>query len=562
MGICIQLAIAKSVTKKEWAAVYKESLKMIKAFPLAENRTVNIDGIDTFCLVKTREREHTYGWNDEKTILGWNAVGDYNYMRTAEDYFLPRDLVKDSEYVEKCEDILFGVLPAFLDYDVNDPRFDFVYKKWGAKTQGEPYHMYLLSIACMIESRLGNKAFVYGDITRGQCKKAVEIANKILDDPIDIPDRCVMEKLLTRVNTLPISEAEKIEVFTSIYLANKGAEFGEMLRKSFSGTAFDKYWKKRFSSYTVLQRGFDSVFNDYILWGFSLEKIFQFIKFEDEKEVTQDKKEFTQYETFIKRVMDAKLHLEKKDCSDPLEIDQDEERPFGVYTYLAQFAFFGSRNKKIDRVIPIGNIRKALINGIGDKCDVNRIIDEYLQKESGQKKFDLSDNPSEEECEEAYKQDASDVFKQFMDIKREQFQEKRDAYDISEYDQLMFYESGDSMHPVIQKALGQSFVFYNGALAENEYQDLMEKTARERCEYLVEQNRYFLIRDKDWQKIFNDIHENKKSFARYYPMVRVRIDSSNTLNLVYGIILNDDLFAYCPELAEKYGDDDDVNDKT
>ncbi len=45
-------------------------------------------------------------------------------------------------------------------------------------------------------------------------------------------------------------------------------------------------------------------------------------------------------------------------------------------------------------------------------------------------------------------------------------------------------------------------------------------------------------------------------------MVRVRIDSSNTLNLVYGIILNDDLFAYCPELAEKYGDDDDVNDKT
>ena len=45
--------------------------------------------------------------------------------------------------------------------------------------------MYLLAVCCMVESRLKDKAFVNGDITKGQLRKAVEIAkagcNVILD---------------------------------------------------------------------------------------------------------------------------------------------------------------------------------------------------------------------------------------------------------------------------------------------------------------------------------------------------------------------------------------------
>ena len=103
MGICIHLAIAKSVTKKEWKAVYEESLKMIDFFPLAEKRKVDIDGIETICLVKTRECEETCGWYEEKTRTGWDAVGDYEYMCTAEDYYLPRDLVEENDYVKNVK---------------------------------------------------------------------------------------------------------------------------------------------------------------------------------------------------------------------------------------------------------------------------------------------------------------------------------------------------------------------------------------------------------------------------------------------------------------------------
>ena len=66
MGIFIHLAISHSVTKDEWQKVYEETLKLVEAFPLAEKEKVNIEGIDTICLVPTKERTTSYGWNDEK----------------------------------------------------------------------------------------------------------------------------------------------------------------------------------------------------------------------------------------------------------------------------------------------------------------------------------------------------------------------------------------------------------------------------------------------------------------------------------------------------------------
>lgn len=56
MGIFIHLNISKSVTKKEWEKVYNETLFLIDKLPLAEKITKNIHGIDTICLVRTKER--------------------------------------------------------------------------------------------------------------------------------------------------------------------------------------------------------------------------------------------------------------------------------------------------------------------------------------------------------------------------------------------------------------------------------------------------------------------------------------------------------------------------
>ena len=72
----------------------------------------------------------------------------------------------------------------------------------------------------------------------------------------------------------------------------------------------------------------------------------------------------------------------------------------------------------------------------------------------------------------------------------------------------------------------------------------MEQSARKRCEWLVEQNRYFLIREQDWNKIFSDIEENVLSFYRYYPMMRIELNHTDTICLVRALVLNDELYEF------------------
>jgi len=546
MGISIHLAISKSVTREEWKSVYEESLKLVEAFPLAEKRKIKIDDIEVVCLVKSEEHEENYGWNDEEVRVGWDAVGDYTHMITAEDYYLPRDLVDDNEYEEECEDALYGVLPAYLNYSWEDPEFLHIYDIWGAKTQGEPYHMYLLAIACLIEARLGNKAFVYGNITRGQCIRAVEMANAVLEKPIEVPDRCDADKLYERVKTLPISEVEKMTVYVRFYMGKHNAEFGNYLRKHFSKDICDQYWKKKLGQYEITQSGFEDAFSDYLLWGFDLECIVKFINFEN-------KDGNLMYDKFVEKVMDAKLHLKDKDCSDPLKIDEDESRPYGVSTLFAGILFGHEKSKKIDRYIPIVEVRAALNNALAEKCDVNAIIDEYLKKEKEQTKIHISSETSEEELHNAYEQDASEVFRQVIDMKKKQFEKEWKEYDIAEYEHLKFYEKGDSINPNIMKSVGKFFAFYCSVLGEEKYKALLSEAPDKRCRWLAEQNRYILIRDQDWEKIFKDIKETKNSFARYYPMIRVCITSREISHMIEAIIINDELYEYCDTLAEKYG---------
>ena len=79
---------------------------------------------------------------------------------------------------------------------------------------------------------------------------------------------------------------------------------------------------------------------------------------------------------------------------------------------------------------------------------------------------------------------------------------------------------------------------------------MIEESALKRCEWLIEQNRMLLIKDKDWDKIFKDIEENEDSYARYYPMVRVRLTSDNMDYLIKAFVLNDDLYEFCKEHME------------
>ena len=106
MGIYIYMRISKAVQKKEWQKVYKETLQLVQAFPFADEREVKCRGINTNCLVPTREREDRYGWHNEKIRVGWSTVGDYETMHTAEEYFLSGDIVEEKDYEADAGDAL------------------------------------------------------------------------------------------------------------------------------------------------------------------------------------------------------------------------------------------------------------------------------------------------------------------------------------------------------------------------------------------------------------------------------------------------------------------------
>lgn len=542
MGIFIRLSISKSVTKEEWKKVYEETLQLIKNFPFAERRKIKIHDIDTICLIRTEEQEDRDEWNPNKTKIGWNTIGDYDNMHVAENYYLPRDIVEDNKVEPDAGDAMLQAISVYINFDLEDERFHHTYNIWGNKTQGETYHIYLLAVAALIEARLGTKAFTYGDITRGQFKKAVEIANKYLNEPIDIPDRCDMERLLMRIKKLPLSPVDQLTVFETFFLGTQDVGVGAYVRQMFDDDVIDEYWKHKFKNQRIGTLGFNDTIHNYLLCGFDLGKLCGYINYEDENGNLQ-------YEKFVIRIMDAKLHIKDKNCDDPLKIDQEDEHTYGVSTFLAQFVYAGANNKKVDRYIPIEDIKAALINALGGKCNVEDIIDNYIEEENKQKNIDINSDLSDEEIEKATLQDPAEIFSRIMDMKYEQLQKKRETYDISDYEDLIYYQDGNTVSPDIKEAIALSMRFLESALEEDKYKELMKENARKRCRWIIENNRYFLIRDKDWDKVFKNIEENENAFSRYYKLFRAKLNDEDTLNMCIAFLINDELYDYTKILS-------------
>ncbi len=543
MGVCVHLDIAQSVTSAEWKKVYDETLKLVKAFPLAEYRQVVVRGIERWCLVRTQEREERRGWFKEETTRCWHACGDMKSLATGEDYSLRRDYFNDIEYIPNATDPILYIAREYLPDVSKYSSFDNPYNLWDNKTQGHPYHLYLLAIACLVESRLGNRAYVRGDITKGQCERAVRMANKHLNVPIQVPDRCNLDRLLARVSNLPLTEADKIHVFAFAYIGRKDACFGVYLREHFSKEALDQYWKDSFAKYKVNAYGFGGELKHYLAWGFGLESLCSYVRFVGGYGTDYHK-------TFVNTLMATELYLPSKDTTDALEIDPDQEQPYGIETVMAQFAFMWDRNRRVNRYIPLDRVRSILSEAIGDVCPTGQLIDEYLEREGIEVEPDQQGEASEgrpqQDGEEGSPIAPNDALNHLVATKRKEM----GKYAITSVDELLSFAKGDTMAPSIRKTVAKSFVAYRSCLDDFLYQELMGSDPDIRCRWLQSVNKYVELRDTDWERICDEIMEKPDAFGRYYPMVRVNANYRGPREIVKAFVLNDDLYAYAAELAD------------
>ncbi len=365
MGRYIHESISKSVTREEWEGVYEEAMLLAEALQLGEEK----------------------------------------------DYQVPEDLVGSGTVEAEGWDAMMEALPLYLDFGWDEEIFWHTYSLWDVDAQGKPYFTRLLAVACLLEDRLGEKAFVYGNITKDQCQEAVELANPYLRRPIRVPDRCERERLYRRIQKLPFEEAEKVAILEEIYLGVKDPQFLEFERAHFREEALHGCWRERFSQRHVGTRGFLPEIKKYLAMGLSLEELCEAVNLKDTEGQAQ-------YKVFIKAIMDSKLHWKEKNTIDypekPLPLEEGKE--YGLWLALALLAFGAAHNPRVARYIPMEEIRQSLKKKLGSKVDVDALIDQYLQIEGNASQIDIHDPElSTEDVMERIKADAAGVYTQIMD---------------------------------------------------------------------------------------------------------------------------------------------------
>ena len=218
-------------------------------------------------------------------------------------------------------------------------------------------------------------------------------------------------------------------------------------------------------------------------------------------------------------------------------------------------AYLGERDEAIGKAL-----REQFSTGLFDACWEEE-IQSYIPSQAGDEevvhvciddeaRYDISLLIAQSYSFD-HMQNSVEVLNYLPNRRMKRVRENRGTYEIINTEELMYYEDGDTFHPDFKKALNTFFGFYHGMTKETYYQELMTKDPRERCAFLLEQQKTFRILDTDLEKIFRDICENERSFERYYPMVRVVINDQNHRFLVTAIVLNDALYNKCMEWLEE-----------
>lgn len=232
LGTYVRLSVLPhQIPELEWKKVYYESLQLLNAYCFADVRERTFCGTNVKAFVKAEEVR-------EEAVNHWNTCGDLESKKFGETFCLYNDIRMYQKFVPSLEgsescDILF-----------NDQNTVYVFD---SKTQGYSYHIYVLAIAMLIESRFPKFALVEGNIDEKQCLKAKLWADNYLSSPIKLPIRVNPEVLLSRLKDNS-SELERVD-FLEKWLIADPENFFELIYKQFSEETFRQWFINNLNSY-------------------------------------------------------------------------------------------------------------------------------------------------------------------------------------------------------------------------------------------------------------------------------------------------------------------------
>ena len=596
MGIFVNLdIIPDEISQKEWESVYDETLTLIEAYPFMDKiRDTEKYGSTWVYTDKTRERKLKL---DNSYQIGWHAFGDMLTMLSAESFILVKNLgyygkpkisngnidddgdnkdnkdnnkINKDNHIDNHKDILCSLIYKNDNITEKIPHvgrcvvFD-------SKTQGQPFHTYILAIACLIESRFPKYAMVHGNISKGQIKRAISWANKILKKPINITDRADNTKLLHRLKNIFKKEASILEAFIQLSINKIDVEFGNFIRNNFSIETIIWYYTSIFKQYHVNSIGFNDRLVEFLNQGYTLEMACDICVLNEDG----CKLEPSQ---FIKTVLslletqniiynddddDSSDSNKMRDFIDFASNNPNSDEPDTVTSLLGKtFLRLCGFIKPITQNITFEKAEQIFIDKFKDICDVPLILKENEFIPANEDESDNSKstvNESKETLKGIIKELSSLINEKIIKTdktdktdKSEKVDEKGKSagqckpnleYDIEDIDLLNLWKPGDTISPYIEKLLNTFRTSLDSLLEEKAeiYRLYNDLSKIEKIELVIKNNEYFYISKKAWDYIFENI-EDAFVFDRIFSVLSIEAKEVNINMLCKALINNKELF--------------------
>ena len=514
MGVYISLNLSDSITQKEWNAVYEKSLIMAEKFGFYEYAEKEISDVPVKCLIPTKERELWEG-------VGWRVIGSFPEYQRGEEQFTPKFFGKKSYNGPKF-DVLRFYEQDYASMSIGKHTRSYI---WNNKTQGAPYHMYLLAIGCMAEQMLGVQAIIRGDITYGQCVKAAKMATDVLGEEIVPPVSCRLEALYERINRLDdLDEYSKLNILKNIYIGVDYNKFGELQKKHFSEETIRKYWGEKLKIVGIETIGFSVVMQEYFSENDDLKRFCNLADFDK-----SDKEKCTE---LIRKILGCSMHVKEKDCYDPFDLKQRSD-PYDVDSLFASFFSGMVCDPVVDRFIPLEEMRKVFTECFGDILNVDEVIDSYLEEKN---------NSIETILEETIK-------KHTASSDSDESDDDDPEYDVYDYEDMVNYKPGCTFFPEFLASIKRSFKTYVSLNESEEFKELMTRSQKYLFEILALNIRSYMFTYDHWKTIYRELMRDKEAFRRYYPMLRVSRDGKYAF-LIRAFVTDDDFWKFCCENYE------------
>lgn len=305
MGLFIHLTVnSHNIAPEQWEETYQESLLLLKRFPapLMRLHREEIHGQKRYMLttniIKEKDTQDEH-WEIDGDLLSYQRAETFQLYRHLKQWLPNKD---DKEVLWADEDSLDYVEGNGVDI-------------FGYKTQGYPYHLAVLAVAILFESRFPNNIYLIGDIDRTQVESVITWMNRILATPVTVPVCLDGKSLYTRLDSLYDDSSLAIRRFKTLYRDTDKEQLETLLRYG-NRTLVLQEWTEELRYYSSLsQLGVIKLISQFLS---VTQDIRQLIEIVIEAGKTQSESEFTLEE--LLRVLGNKfITIEEKE-REPLDL--------------------------------------------------------------------------------------------------------------------------------------------------------------------------------------------------------------------------------------------------